>query len=378
MHTPSNLHSPQRGADVVVLTYPDFLAQIQPLAALHQQQGKSVALLDVNAIYDEFNFGERTPDAIKQFLKTATDAWRIKPHYLLLAGDASVDPRNYLGFGFFDFVPTKIIVTAELKTASDDWFSDFTNTGFPTIATGRLPARTPADAQTMVSKLLQYAQAPAASWANQGMLVADVDDPSTSFAQQSLALQRLLPSTLNVSEVFSGVLGSDVARQSLLAGLQNGQLLVNYSGHGSVEVWAGSDLFDDITASSLTNGDRLPVFVIMNCLNGFFHDVFTESLAESLMLAPAGGAVAVWASSGLTAPDPQFQMNQALLRTLFGQPAITLGDAVLIAKSNIADSDVRRTFVLFGDPLLHLKRGTALNIPPGSMATHPALVRPSR
>jgi len=32
----------------------------------------------------------------------------------------------------------------------------------------------------------------------------------------------------------------------------------------------------------------------MNCLNGLFHDVYTQSLAEALMLAPNGGAVSVW------------------------------------------------------------------------------------
>src|SRR5579885_2953462 len=101
---------------------------------------------------------------------------------------------------------------------------------------------------------------------------------------------------MNVTDVFAGMVGAETARQQLLAGIQNGQLLVNYNGHGSVEVWGGSDLFDDATASSLTNGNRLPVFVIMNCLNGFFHDVYTQSLAESLMLAQNGGAIAVWAS----------------------------------------------------------------------------------
>ena len=60
------------------------------------------------------------------------------------------------------------------------------------------------------------------------------------------------------------------------------------------------------------------------------------------MLARNGGAVAVWASSGLTVPDPQFQMDQALMQTLFAQPSsTTLGDAVLFAKSGIGDQDVR-------------------------------------
>jgi len=366
-HHPSNLHRPQPGAEVVMLTAPEFTAQIRPLAALRQSEGKSVAVVNVADVYDEFNFGERTPYAIRNFLQTATLAWKNKPHYLLLAGDASFDPRNYLDLGFFDFVPTKVVITSELKTASDDWLSDFNNSGFATIATGRLPARTTEDAQTMVGKILGYANSQPASWTNASMLVADTDDPSVSFSQAAQALQKFLPQAMNVTEVFASALGPGTARKNLLAGINAGQLLVNYNGHGSVEIW-GSGLFDDTAASALNNGNKLPLFVAMNCLNGFFHDVYTESLAEALMLAKNGGAVAVWASSGVTAPDPQFQMDQTLVRTLFAQPSITLGDAVLFAKSGIADQDVRKTFILFGDPLMRLKQ-------PGS-ATQTLVSRP--
>jgi hypothetical protein len=354
-HQPSTLHQPQAGAGVVLLTAPQFASQMQPLAALHQSEGRPVAMVTADQVYDEFNFGERTPYAIKNFLQTATTAWTNKPHYLLLGGDASVDPRDYLGFGFFDFVPTKIVVTAELKTASDDWFSDFGNTGFAQIATGRLPARTVSDAQTMVGKILSYANSQPASWTNNSMLVADTDDPSVSFSQAALAVQKLLPPTMTVNDVFAGTVGVSTARQDILAGINSGQVLVNYNGHGSVQVW-GNSLFDDTAAATLTNGNRLPVFVMMNCLNGFFHDVYTQSLAEALLLSPQGGAVAVWASSGLTAPDPQFQLDQALVKALVAQPSIPLGDAVLFAKSGIADPDTRKTFILFGDPLLRLKR----------------------
>jgi hypothetical protein len=250
-------------------------------------------------------------------------------------------------------------------TASDDWFSDFSNTGFAQIATGRLPTRTTVDAQTMVKKILSYAKSQPASWTNDSMLVADLDDPSVSFSQASLAVQKVLPQTMNVTDVFASTVGVNAARQDILTGINGGQLLVNYNGHGSVEVW-GNNLFNDTAAASLTNGDRLPVFVMMNCLNGFFHDVFTQSLAEALLLSKNGGAVAVWASSGLTAPGPQFQMDQALAKTLFAQPSITMGDAVLSAKSGIADQDTRKTFILFGDPLMRLKQ-------PGGGAQTPVL-----
>ena len=354
MHRPSNLHGPQLGAEAVMLAASPFMDQVRPLAELRQTEGRSVAVVNVDDVYDEFNFGERTPYAIRDFLQTARVEWKNVPHYLLLAGDASVDPRDYLGFGFFDFVPTKVVITSELKTASDDWFSDFKNTGFATIATGRLPARTADDMHTMVEKILHYTNGQTGSWTNQSMMVADVDDSSANFSQAALSVQRMLPQTMNVSDVFVGTLGAGTARQNLLAGINAGQLLVNYNGHGSVEIW-GNGLFDDTLAWSLTNGSKLPLFVAMNCLNGFFHDVYTQSLAEALMLAPNGGAVSVWASSGLTDPGPQFQMDQQLVKTLFSEPSTTLGDAVLSAKSEIADSDVRNTFILFGDPLVRLK-----------------------
>ncbi len=361
-HYPSDLHSPQAGAEAVMLTAPQFADQIRPLAELRRAEGKSVTVVNVNDVYDEFNFGEPTPYAIRAFLRIATRSWHTVPHYLLLAGDASVDPRNYLGFGSFDLVPTKVVITSALKTASDDWFSDFENTGFAKIATGRLPARTASDMQTMVGKIVGYNSVTSGeSWTNQSMLVADVDDPSLSFSQAAMSVQNMLPQTMNVTDVFASSLGAGTARQNLLAGINAGQLLVNYNGHGSVEIW-GSGLFDDTVAASLSNGNKLPMFVAMNCLNGFFHDVYTESLATALMLAPNGGAVSVWASSGLTEASPQFQMDQALMQGLFSQPSNTVGDAVLFAKSGIADADSRKTFILFGDPMMRLK--TAGSLPP--------------
>ena len=354
-HSPSRLHASQPGAEFVIVTAQQFNAQFQPLAALHNDEGTRSTVVNVGDIYDEFNFGEPSPFAVKAFLKTATSTWSSKPKYLVLGGDASLDPRNYLGFGFFDFVPTKIVPTMELKTASDDWFSDFNNTGFATIATGRIAARTRSDAQLMVSKIVGYATGSPATWNRNALIVADADDPGTSFTQEAQSVQGLLPSTINATDVFAGTLGTSAANQDLLDGINNGQLLVNYNGHGSVQVWANGGLFDDTMAAGLTNGNKLPFFVIMNCLNGFFHDVYTQSLAESLMLAPNGGAVAVWASSGLTNAEPQFQMNNTLMQTLFSQPLPALGDAVLTAKSGISDIDVRRTYILFGDPAMRLR-----------------------
>src|SRR5208282_4334689 len=116
-----------------------------------------------------------------------------------------------------------------------------------------------------------------------------------------------------------------------------------------------SDLFDINDAAALTNGGRLPVYLLMDCLNGFFQDPSATSLADSLLLAPNGGAVAVWASSGFTEEAPQSSMNLAFLHAFASNPSLPIGQLILQAKSGTTDIDVRRTWILFGDPAMKLQ-----------------------
>jgi hypothetical protein len=126
-------------------------------------------------------------------------------------------------------------------------------------------------------------------------------------------------------------------------------------GHGSVDLW-NAGLMTSADAAKLTNKHSLSLFFAMTCLNGYFQDPTLESLAESVLKAEQGGAVAVWASSGMTATDKQAAMNQELFRILFGDDrTLTLGEATLKAKAATSDSDVRRTWILFGDPAMRLR-----------------------
>jgi hypothetical protein len=72
------------------------------------------------------------------------------------------------------------------------------------------------------------------------------------------------------------------------------------------------------------------------------------------MVNPNGGALAVWASSSLTVTPDQTPMNLAFYAKLFGTPTATLGEAAAYAKSASNSPDVRRTWILFGDPSLKL------------------------
>ena len=92
----------------------------------------------------------------------------------------------------------------------------------------------------------------------------------------------------------------------------------------------------------------------MTCLNGYFDDPALDSLAESLLKAE-GGAVAVWASSGMCLPDDQATLNKEFYRQVFSGSAITIGEAARRAKQVATDADVRRTWILLGDPTMRLR-----------------------
>jgi hypothetical protein len=242
-------------------------------------------------------------------------------------------------------------------TASDDWFSDFSNTGVPTVATGRLPVGTVTDDTTVIGKIAGYeGQASSGSWTSNALMVADKND-TENFTLDSQTVQSSLPGTMQVTDIFVDTVGTSNAKTDIVAGINSGQLLVNYLGHGSEEQWSGSDIFDTTAAESLNNGSQLPVFLIMDCLNGMFQDIYAQPLGVTLLLTPNGGAVAVIASSGLNQPVPQTKLDSYVVQNALGAAkSTTLGEALVGAKSSISDKDVRRTFVLFGDPAMQIKQ----------------------
>lgn len=328
--------------ELLILAHASLVEAIRPLAERRTAEGWSVALVDLQDVYDEFGAGDKSAFAVRDFVRWASAHWSVAPRYVLLVGDATFDPRNFLGKGDFDLAPTKLVDTAEMETASDDWFVDLDGDALPELAIGRIPGRTAAQVATVVRKTLAY---DGTSGLSRGALfVSDVDDTGLAFegasAASATAISDLAPATMFRK--------SDAAATpaGLLAALNAGPFLVNYFGHGSVEVWDG--LLSSTDASALGNA-HASIYVSMNCLNGFFHDLYTTSLAEALLEAENGGAVAVWASSTLTAFEPQ----EALNRTFVSKVARgSLGQAALQAKRAISDTDARRTWMLFGDPTL--------------------------
>ncbi len=251
-----------------------------------------------------------------------------------------------------------------LNQSSEAVFSDFLGNGYATLATGRLPVRTTTDAANVVGKIVGYESgASAGPWTSQALLIGD-ENSGYDYTGATNLVGQLLPTSLGVTKILADGQDPALVRQQIVAAMNSGQVIVNFLGHGSVEQWSLADFFSDPDATALTNGGNLPFVVSMDCLSGFFQDVYTTSLAESLLLAPDGGAVAVWASSGFTSADPQATMDRALVVQMFAHPGMPIGNSILKAKAGTVDPDVRRTWILFGDPAMRLR----LPAPPATAA----------
>jgi hypothetical protein len=431
LNQPSTLNLNSNAADFLIISYRDFIPALAPLVTQRYDRDRfTVKVVDVDDVYDEFSNGLHGPEAIKSFVEYANTNWATPPRYVVFAGDASFDPRNYESLGDFDFVPTKLVDATYNETSSDDWLTDFDDDGVADIPVGRLPVRNATEAALVVSKIVNYSPV---NVPQSAMLVAD--DPGTpavwDFESGSDNVLALLPGsmtvqkayrrleiklltgsvstnsgsstvtgtgtlfttpaeiqvgspiardtgevlgtvasissatsltlTANATSTYTGVYGKQddaTARAHIIAGFNQGKAIVNYSGHGNVDVWTGASLFDTADAMALTNltdGKGLSFVVVMDCLNGYFQDPTFLSLSEALVKAPNGGAVATFASSGLTTTPGQRQMELALYAQLYGAQPIALGDAIKIAKAASSDIDVKRTWIFFGDPSIKIR-----------------------
>lgn len=349
-NVPSILKRVGLRGDYVIITHASLKNTFKPLVALRKGEGLSVILADIEDIYDEFSFGNKSPQAIKDFLEFARNNWLSPPRFVLMAGKASLDPKNYFGLGDFDLVPTKLIDTIYMEAMSDDWFCDFNEDGLPEIAMGRLPARNALEMTKYVSKIVAYNTS---SHADSVLLFSDSND-GYDFATANNTVRQYLPASTTVVDLRRGSTDDATMKSQLLASINNGHhKIISYNGHGTVTEWRGSMLNND-DAIALTN-QPLTLFSLMTCLNGYFADPSVDCVAERLLKAENGGAAVVWASAGQCEPAGQAVLNQEFHRLLFGATPITIGEAASGAKAAVIDGDIRRTWILFGDPAMRLR-----------------------
>lgn len=358
----TTLRAKTNQADYIVITHPDFVEAIRPLAQHREQQGFKTRIVTTTEIYDEFGFGVASPVAIRSFIEWTHQHWlKPAPRHVLLVGKASYDYRDYLNAPNKNLVPTFLVHTTNLGQAGSDnrFVALDPNSIRPALSIGRLPAKTLEQVALAVKKTIGYETGSSADWHRNAVFVADSKEGQ--FVVSSDALANKMLATIQAQKIYLADYKNDVAkaRAELITRWNAGALMLTYIGHGSIDTWAEGPLFSTEHTRDIRNGDRLPVLFTPTCLDGFFYHPQKDSLAEALLFKNDGGIVAGLVPTGLSFPAAQDELMFALFEELFVHNAPTLGDAITRAKQKIRDDspdlrEVIETFVLLGDPALRL------------------------
>src|SRR5206468_9987939 len=67
---PSHWQTGENRAQLVMISHPAFLPSLTKLKAWREKQGWTVALIDVEDLYDEFTFGAKSPWAMQALVQS--------------------------------------------------------------------------------------------------------------------------------------------------------------------------------------------------------------------------------------------------------------------------------------------------------------------
>ena len=356
---PSSLKSAGNQADYLLIAPRAFLAAAEPLVARRADQGLTTRAVAFEEISDEFGHGRPSAEAIKSFLAYAFQSWaRPSPRYVLLLGDSTYDPRNFIGTSQPSPLPALWTKTSYLWTVSDPELAAVNGEdALPDLAIGRLPAATVEQAEALVSKLIAWEDS-GQGLSGAAALVADNPDLAGDFEADVEDIRASFLASREARVLKLSELGAQT-RPSILDALDSGLSFLSYVGHGGAAVWASENVWNSWDAPKLQAQSQQPLLVTMNCLNGYFVAPAFESLSESLLKAEGRGAIASFSPSGLSLDGPAHQYHRALMAELAKGTHARLGDAILAAQKAYAQTGLMPELIgvyhLLGDPAMRVQ-----------------------
>jgi hypothetical protein len=194
--------------------------------------------------------------------------------FVTFFGDPYYDPRNYLNEGGAMFVPNfqnhyddgYRFTSYNPQFSSDDWLTIFDPaTDFPAVPTGRFPVETLSQGRDMVQKMKSYEEDPVLEWWKT-RICAVADDICQAPNRDNLGYahmyqtETLIDSDLSADfhpdRIYLFEYGSlednlacristkSDATRDLIDRINDGVLVVNYTGHGSEGQLADERIFE--------------------------------------------------------------------------------------------------------------------------------------
>jgi len=352
--------------DYLVIAPRVFAEPANALADYRASQGLRTAVALYEDLCDQFAGGLNSPEAIRALLAYAQQNWASAPWMVVLGGWGHYD---YLGATTTIANPLPPLLASDSATLrpADGRFADLTGNEVPDLAIGRIPAQSVTQFNTYIDKLKAYeAGGPQASY-GQALFAADNADAGGDFTASNLgiAIETQARYALSFTTLDSNTVAG--VRADIRAAFTNRFGMIHYTGHGSYQQLAGENLLHVNDVNAMLN-PPVPLFISLTCLIGRFDMLATRSLGETLALRAGGGALAVYAPSGLSWNNYATSFGETFHRIHAGQRCNTIGVALLRTRQSIGEltgqhAVALRTYNLLGDPAMKLRGGEGV-VPP--------------
>lgn len=386
-----NLHA-DRDYDMVIVAPSLFTEQALRLASFHENSSDAlrVKVVQPELIYNEFSSGTCDPGAFRRYFKmlydrgNAGDGRRLQ--YALLMGRTSLDNRG-LSSAASSFPTLPMWMTQGIRNSLSDndgyCTDDITamlddNSGASigldrlSIAIGRMPVTSAAEAKDVVDKTRQYAEAAKkTSWKHRFMFLADDQDNGIHLKQTEAQIAQFADDTRQqhlVRKVYMDAypfVGTNFpeARATMFRYLDEGVVWWNFIGHANTTGWTAEA---QLSYTDLNNMYlRHWPFIYAATCNFLRIDGNFISGGEILYKERYGGAIGM-----ISATRPVYITDNGYLSSAIGRALaerddngniLTPGEIYRRAKNDIRNSNGtitsntnRLRYVFIGDPALHL------------------------
>ncbi|MFZ4590624.1 MAG: type IX secretion system sortase PorU [Ignavibacteria bacterium] len=391
-----NLRGISDGADYIIYTTSDFVSAANRIKAQKEAPGEGspnylkTIVIDINQVYNEFSGGLTDPVAMRNFLKYAYNNWVRRPMYVLFLGDGSFDYKNIFNLSSKNFVPpierTDPGMNEISSYNSDDFITDI-NEDYPSpeavrtdFSSGRFCINTLRDANAIVDKIIQYESSQNIGiWKKKIMYCADDgwttennqgEEGDLHTRQCETIAETYTTKDFEKEKVYIVSYPAVITPQGrrkpganidIIKGWNEGRLLINWTGHGSIDLWAHEHVFvKDESIPLMKNKNRYPIVTIASCDLARWDDPFIISAAEQLVYIPEAGAAAVIAATRPVYANYNEIFNNTLWNNIMFYKdtlnlPIRIGKAMYNVKnqlSSIGENDMK--FCLIGDPTLRV------------------------
>ncbi|MBT4575844.1 MAG: hypothetical protein HOB92_05200, partial [Candidatus Cloacimonetes bacterium] len=371
---PSSLKSQTNFAKYIVITLTDFIEHpsILQFKQKWEEQGKIVKIVALQDIFDEFNYGIRSVQSIKDFIQYAYNNWSGSGvTHVLFMGDGITDERDNSSSREFNLIPFRNVWVEKWGAiASDNWLGCIVGDDLvPDVAVGRINIWNEDQIEDVVNKTVQYIDQPNFQdlWHSHVTLAAGGNPSEGSFfAGQSEEVRALwIPDDYNVSRVYCNT--EDLPESyggnttDLISNINDGTIYLQFMGHGGGHIWADYNLLN-IADIATFNNDNFPLVASLSCYGSAFNTPQSSCIGEELVLRPNRGAIGHIGFTGYGYMNADLAVSKHINEALFDKHVPTVGEIVSFTKAkffasyNFSGVGVALTHgcALLGDPMIEM------------------------